>query len=558
MKYKNEGGFITATVFVLLIVLLVFAGAFILFRNQIPYFNQLSVSNLTNNSNTASKKTGLDELRIGLVAGLSYSVANQFYPFYSPDFTGHYILTQYLETLVTIDGNLQIQPLLAQRWANTDDKTWIFYLQPNVKYSNGDSFDANDVKFTIDTLKKYGDQWDNGSNSRYLDTVKEVKIINPLEVQITTNEVDRSLLNNLARVHILSHLSFNPQNKDKAPIGTGPYILTDAKADQYAVLTRNENYWGTKPLVKKVTFQVIEDDDQRVNALLNHQIDLAEYIPGSRINELKQNPDFKVVTQLAQYITFLGFDVNRDKTPYVDTPQNPFKDIRVRKAIYEAIDMNEVNKSSAFNGMAETQSEIVNTNVIGYNPNIKRLPYNLDDAKKLMTEAGYPNGFKITVDVQHPRIGDYISDAVNQLKKINIDATIKIRREGYTSAADRVKFNNGDSSMFGKVWDFEDNEALNTLSALLHTKTANGNFGSDNTGGYSNPEVDKLTEEALAETNEATRISEIQQAIKLASDDIAFIPLNSDLIGFAYSKNIYWQPRLDQELRANEFAGLTQ
>ncbi|MCL4365749.1 ABC transporter substrate-binding protein [Patescibacteria group bacterium] len=548
---KKSTRFNLSLILIILFTLLLTAGA-------IFYSNNFKSNNKDNKNSVAVKKE-LNEVRIGLVAGLENSLETNFYPNTDPNMPESAVITQFLQPMVYFDNNYKIQPLLAQSWQTINPTTWRFNLRQDVKFSNGDQFSAEDVKFTIDTIKENAAKakgktptWD---TIRYVSDIESVKVVSPYVLDITTNTPSWSLLSKLAGVYIISRNTFKITDT-QPPIGTGPYILQTVKKGDPVVLVRNENYWGEKAKVKKVIYQVISDETKRVQALENKEADLIEYVPYDRIDQLKKDPKYNVViAPNLMNVWFVGMDYQRDKSPYVDTPKNPFKDLRVRQAVSYAIDINQLIQNT-YKGFAFVQTQIVSNNIFGFNPDIQRLPFDLQKAKQLLTEAGYPNGFKVNIDAPHPRTAGYAQEVARQLKNIGIDATVKIRRQNETSAEDRAKYKAGDTSMYFTAAYVDGGNAQTTLGTYLHTRTPDQKWGTGNYGFYSNPKVDTLIEKAITEMDDAKRLAGMQEAMKIAIvDDIAYIPLNTDGIGVAFRKGISWAPRPDGRINAYEIAG---
>ncbi len=526
------------TVFLLFLFGVLAAGIFLINR----YLNP--------NQPTASPNPQPEEVSIGLVAGLGDGVETDFYPKIDLDVPGAAITSQYLESLVYFDKDFKLTPLLAESWQNINPNTWRFSLRKGVTFSNGDPFDGEDVKFTIDTINQNAAQW---LTSQYLSSIKQVKVLDPYTIEITTKQPDWTLLSKLTSLYILSDQTFKADDP-APPVGTGPYILQDGKKDTYGVLVRNENYWGEKAKVKKVTYKVIADDTQRLEAFLNRDVNLIEYVPIGRVEDLKNRGQIEVLTGPSLYVWFLGFDVARDQTPYTDTPKNPFKDIRVRQAVYHAIDIDQLVQNT-YQGFADTQTQLATKYLFGFNPAITRLPFDPDKARQLLTEAGYPNGFKVNIDVRHPRIGEYAKEVVRQLKLVGIEATVKVRRANVTSAEDRAKFETGDTSMYMTATSGKDGNVQTDLSIFLHSRTRDNKYGVENLGSYSNPKIDRLVEKSAAELDENKRLGFMQEAMGIAMvDDVSMVPLNTDGQIYALYQGISWIPRPDSQIRAYEIS----
>lgn len=544
-KKPNKYPLILTLISVLLVTLVI----------GISYFKVYSNNKDNKSSPVSDQKKELDEVKIGLIAGLENSLETNFYPNTDPNLPEGGVTAQFLESLVYFDKDYKIQPLLAESWQNVDDKRLRINLRGNVKFSNGDPLTAEDVKFTVETIQNNSAKasgtnfsWD---TVHYVQNINKVEVIDPQTVEITTKWSNWALLYKLAGLYILPHNSFRITDT-QPPIGTGPFILQKVTKDEPVVLLRNENYWGEKAKVKKVVYKVITDDTERVQALKKGEADLIEYLPYDQIEVLKNDPNFKVAIAPSLSIWFVGFDIQREKSLYTDTPKNPFKDIRVRKAVYYAIDINQLIKNT-YKGFAYPETQMVTKYLFGYNPDIKRLPFDPQKAKQLLAQAGFPNGFKVNLDVGHPKSGEFAQEVARQLKEVGIDATVRVRRKNETGAEDRLKYEAGDSSMYFTATYGIDSSAQTDLGLFLHSRTKDQTWGIGNYGFYSNPKVDELIEQSANEPDGNKRLVAMKEAMRLAMfEDIAYVPLNTDGTGYAFGKAIFWTPRPDGRINAYE------
>ncbi len=496
--------------------------------------------------------TGLDKVTI---AALALNSAHR-YP--GPDINTptRAIDTQVFEGLVGLDKNLNLVPLLAKSWDNPDDLTWRFYLRKGVKFQNGDAFTAKDVKFTVDETNKKGFY-----GKRYLSNVAGVKIINDYTVELKTKKPDPVLVNKLSQVWIFNK-NYRQKNGTILSIGTGPYKLESWDKDgKKVVLIRNDNYWGKLPKVKEVVWESFNRDADRLKAVDARKADIAYLVEGKEgIETGLKDKKVKTLVVPDYYVFFVGFDTQRDKTPYVyGVKNNPFKDLRVRKAIYEGINDKAVIQD-ALAGFGKERNEIVTKDIFGYDPNIRRYPYSVSAAKELLKEAGYPNGFKVNLDVGYYDL--YIAKAIaKSLKNIGVIAT-PISRGGQagTVPEDLTKFNNGDSSFYGFFINADVGDAIGALVNFFHTPDATNSsqrhFGVYNLGKYSNPELDNLIDKASVTMNRQERLQYMQEAISMIHKNVVVVPLFSAALGFALNpdKHLLFTPRPDSEIRARSLA----
>ena len=502
----------------------------------------------------------IEVLRIGQVAGGGDGWAKNFYPFASQDSPGDMATNHYLEPLINLDGDLRPYGVLAERWINPEPTVWRFFLVKNATFSSGSKFDADDVIFTINTLKS-ADLMDE-EYKLLAASVSEVRKVDQFTVDLVTEKPDPILLSKSRNIWMLSNEDFDPTDTGHPPVGTGPYIITDAKKDVFVELTRRDDYWAELPKPKKVIFRVIEDNEERAQALLNGELDIADFFDVSQRPEFDANPNFRTAVKGGIYVWYVGLDMNRDKSPYVfdkktgkQLAKNPLKDKRVRQALYYAINVEELIQNT-YQGLAERQDQLVPKEAFGYDPSYTRPSYDLEKAKALLAEAGYPDGFAINLDAYHPYItGNYLPEVVRQWKKIGIKTTAVTRRENPDipgSAEDRARFEHGDTSAYFSSTTVDLGDAIPVFTSQVHTMT--GTYGFDNLN-YSNAEVDPLIEQAETIVNQEERLELMQRIQRMVLDDFAYIPLNTDgLLSFARD-NLIWEPRIDALIFGFDVAG---
>jgi peptide/nickel transport system substrate-binding protein len=288
--------------------------------------------------------------------------------------------------LVEFDKDFRIIPALAVSWNNPDNLTWRFSLRKGVKFHNGNVFTAEDVKYSFDS-----------PSSGFGSVIENISILDNYTVELRTFEPYPGLLSRLAHIGIIFYRGAFDQLEEQKLIGTGAYRVTDYEIDNYTTLERFDEYWGEKPEIKTSVFKILEDDQERLNALLTGAIDIAEYNIDDTIDQILREENITVVKYPPLSTYYIGFDMRENNSYGFPDDMNPTADVRVRKAIYHAINITPLIQGP-FHGYAQPESQIINPFVFGYNPRIERLAYNVTAAKQLLAEAGYDQGFDIVMD----------------------------------------------------------------------------------------------------------------------------------------------------------------
>ena len=462
------------------------------------------------------------------------------------------------ETLVTRGKELKVEPCLAVSWSAVNPTTMRFKLRPNVKFHEGEPFTADDVVFTIHRALE-----DTSNFKPYLAGVKEAKKVDDLTVDIVTEGPAPVLVGQLTEVRIMSkswstaHNVTKPQdykNKEETfasrnANGTGEFILKSREADVKTVVVRNPNWWG-KPEsnVDEIVYTPIKSDGTRMAALLSGEIDFVLDPPPQDIPRLKEDPKIKVLEGMENRTIFLGMDQWRDELLYSGVKgKNPFKDKRVREAFQLAIDLAAI-KTQVMRGLS------VPTAVM-YAPQVDGYPRQLDHvkapdrarAKKLLVEAGYPQGFEVTLDCPNNR---YVNDekicvaVAAMLAQIDV----KVRVNAMPRAQYFPKIQNFDTSFYMLGWGVPTFDSQYALQALVRTvvpKTADGDY---NLGKYSNPRVDEAVDKLKTEVDPARRAALALEASRIHQDDVGHIPLHFQVIPWAMRSNVSAIHRADNKL----------
>src|SRR6267142_1276300 len=335
---------------------------------------------------------------------------------------------QMYETLVNRGKNLEIVPVLATEWKQVDPLTWRFTLRQGVKFHDGTPFTADDVLFSVQRASQGTSQI-----RVYAQALGKPVKIDDHTVEFKLTEPNPILLEHATLVQVMSKqwcvkhrvekpLDFSAREESYASThanGTGPYVLKSREPDVKTVLVRNPNWWG-KPEgnVTEVTYLSIKSDATRVSALIAGNIDLILDPPPQDVPRLKKQAGIRVIEGTENRIIFFGFDQSRDQLLYSDVKgKNPFKDRRVREAIYRAIDIEALRRVTMRGQAAPTGG--ITPSILASNPEVeKRLPHDPALAKKLLAEAGYPNGFGFTLDCPNNR---YINDELIDAQRVESD-----------------------------------------------------------------------------------------------------------------------------------------
>ena len=460
------------------------------------------------------------------------------------------VLSQVYESLVMRDRNFKLTPALALSWRQPDAKTWRFKLRPNVKFHGGEAFTADDVVFSIERALSPLSQLKSSVQG-----VASATAIDGLTVDLIMKVPNPVLLNHLFNFRIMSkewavkNKSTMPQNyKDREDTyasrvanGTGPFRVTSRQPDIKTVLVANENWWNKnsdeKGNLTQVDLLPVKSNATRAAALLSGEVDFVLDPPPQDIARLKQNPNVKVLEGREARVQYLAFDLSRDQLLYSDVKgKNPLKDVRVRQAISHAIDI-EAIREKVMRGLSVPIGTMVTKEVRGYSKDAdRRLAFDRGKAKALLVDAGYPNGFAITLDCGNIQPAADICQAIPpMLAQIGIQVTPNI----VPQATYFPKLQKFDTSMYLLSWGTPTFDSLYTLQAVLHSNggDASGN-GDSNYGRYANPKLDQLIDQIAIESDLKKRDGLIRAALLINTAELPVIPLHQPLVPWAMRKNV--------------------
>ena len=463
------------------------------------------------------------------------------------------------EPLVRRNAKLQLEPALAVEWKQIAPTTWRFKLRPGVKWQDGTPFTADDVIFSYQRASGPGSNVGGDFIS-----VKEMKKVDDLTVDIETKIVDPIFVDQITAWGIMSKAWAHAHNAEQTAdltkqgenfatrnaMGTGPYMLKSREPDVKTVLVSNPNWWDKpKGNVTEAIFNRIANDSTRVAALLSGEVDYIYTVPPQDVERIRRTDGMKIAQTAELRTIFLGFDTARDQLLESNVKgKNPFKDVRVRQAFNYAIDEAAIARS-VMQGMAHPTALIVGPGVNGYNPKLDvRVKSDPEKAKKLLAEAGYPNGFETGMDCPTDR---YVNDAricqavAAMLAKVNVKVNLLAQtRLKYFAKILGPGYN---TSFYMLGWTPSTYDADNAFVNLLHTRDLPSHKGEINVDGWSNAKFDQLTDAIAVETDKAKRYQMIDQANELLKEQVPLIPLHQQVVVWAMRKNIDVTPMADNE-----------
>ena len=462
-------------------------------------------------------------------------------------------LANIYEPLVTRDKSLALAPALAERWTLVSPTVWRFGLRRGVLFHDGASFDADDVLFSLARARGEGSDLRTQTAS-----IREVRKLDDHTVEIETVSPTPILPELLTNVFMMDR-QWAEANKAERPVdrrkglenpatfranGTGPYRLRERQPGVRTVLQRDVRWWGgDEGNISDVIFTPIGNDATRIAALLSGEIDLIDPVPLQDVPRLRASRDLKVVQGPESRIIFLGFDQRRDELLFSSVKGvNPFKDKRVRQALYQAIDIDTIVRT-VMRGAATPAALMVSEGIRGYDKRDDvRLAYDPAASRRLLAEAGYAEGFSVRLSCPNDR---YVNDSeicqavAAQLARVGI----KVNVQAESKATYFPKALRREVSFFMAGWSPAAYDAHNALFSLV--ATPEGKRGAWNMGAYSNARIDELTGAIQSEVDSARRDAMIREALTIHRDDVGHLPLHQQTLAWGMRRNVDAHQRAD-------------
>ena len=449
------------------------------------------------------------------------------------------------------------EPQLATSWRELSPTQVRFNLRPGVKFSDGTPFSADDVVFSIARAMAKTSNY-----AVYTQGIDRVVKVNDSTVDFIMKGPNPVLLNQLTELRIMSK-AWAEKNKSVEPkdirtkdetfshrnaMGTGQYMVKEWQPDQKLVLVKNPNYWGKNDSnVTEIIYTPIKSEATRVAALLSGEVDFILDPSPQDLGRLRSNPNLKVIDGVENRTIFFGMDQFRDELPGSNIKgKNPLKDVKVRKALYQAIDINSIQRVT-MRGLSQPTGALVAPQVAGWTEGVhQRFPFDPEASKKLLTEAGYPQGFEVDFACPNNR---YINDeeicqAVTAMwAKVGIRAKLRtLPLVTYFPMIQRYE-----ASIYMLGWGVPTFDALYSLQSLTRS-VGTGGDGNYNVGRYSNPRMDYVVDRIKTETDLPVRNRLLTEGLQLSNDTVSHIPLHNQIIPWALKKNVDVVHRADNRL----------
>ncbi len=473
-------------------------------------------------------------------------------------FTNAFLANIY-ESLVRMNEKIEIEPALATSWERVSPTVWRVHLRRGVKFHDGSDFDADDVVFTWQRINTPGALAKGNVNA-----VKDVRAVDPYTVEFETHAPFPILLNAIVNFFVLdrgwaekngAQVATNLQAQQenfaaRHANGTGPFRLVSRAPDQETALEAFAGWWD-KPAhnLTRVSYQPIRSAATRTAGLISGQLDAVVELPLQDIPRVEASPGLQVVQGPELRTIYLGFDHARDELIYSDVKgKNPFKDIRVRRAVYQAIDIETIRRN-VMRGQSWPAGMMASPFLNGApsDLNTRILPYDPEAAKKLLAEAGYPNGFSVGLACPNDRYvyDERICQAVSgMLARVGIRITPQFETLNVWSR----RINTLDVSFFmlGHA-GLPLADTFSTLNEVIHTRGER--TGGLNVGRYSNPRIDALVARIAQAGDETERRAMIREALAIEREDIGHVPLHQQPIVWASKKGIDLHQGPDNQMR---------
>jgi peptide/nickel transport system substrate-binding protein len=492
-----------------------------------------------------------NELRIGLAADVT-SMDPHFLNL-QPNVN---ISWHVFDALTHVDENARLIPGLALSWRAIDSLTWEFRLRPGVRFHDGSPLTAEDVVFSIERTLVVP----NGQFGPFTRRIVEKKIVDAHTLRLKTAAPYAMVPYDLNSVFIVSKKAAEgaaPEDFDsgKAMIGTGPFRFVRFARGDRVELTRNDAYWGEKASWEKVVFRIVPADPARLAGLLSGELDAIEQVPTADLPRLRHDGAFRTEEKVSWRTIFFFLEQARERVPGVTDKsgrpldRNPFRDARVREALSKAINRSAIAER-LMDGAALPASNLVSPPVFGYAADLRPEPYDPEGAKRLLAQAGYADGFGMTVSAPNNRYvnDDQIAQAVAVMLA---HVGVRARVETMPINAYLAKGRKGEFAFAMLGWgSFSGDLALRSLVATPDPKRG---FGAFNWSHYSNPKVDALLERAFGTMDEASREAIAREAMRVAMRDRAVLPLHYQITTWAMKSSLAYTPRTDEFTFAHRF-----
>ncbi|RAI57581.1 ABC transporter substrate-binding protein [Roseicella frigidaeris] len=480
------------------------------------------------------------------------------------DLSPNHALTWHVfDRLVHPDADQRPAPGLAESWKRLDDRTWEFRLRRGVTFHDGTPFTADDVVFTFERAPNVPNS--PTSLGQYIRPVQRLEVVDPYTIRLHTAEPIPLIPQMMMSFSVIGRkqgegMSTADYNSGKAAIGTGPYKLASFALGDRAVFTRNPAWWGPRQAWERVTYRMITNDSARVAALQSGDVDAIDAVPTRDVARLQKDPKLAVASRPGLRLIYLYVDASRPQTPHVTDkagnplPANPLRDVRVRRALSMAINREGIRRQ-IMEGFSLPTGQAQPEGAMGYDPSIPVPAYDPEGARRLLAEAGYPEGFAITLHGPNDRYvnDDAIAQAIAQMwTRIGVRTAVQTSPASVFFTAGGVR---DEHSVALTGWSTSTGEPDTHLSLMLATPDPPRGRGTrPRPSHYSNPELDRMIDRALTVMDTEAREKAYWDVIRIGYvRDLGVIPIHHQVNIWAMRKGIAYQAPLSELTRAMEF-----
>jgi peptide/nickel transport system substrate-binding protein len=459
------------------------------------------------------------------------------------------VIDHVFETLVGLDAREAVRPALAESWRTLDPLNWEFKLRKGVVWHDGSPFSVDDV---IASLNRAALRPDSATSfGVFTRRIESVGRVNAHTLRVRTRHPHALLLNDLAAIRIVPARSADPASTAALRIGTGPYRVAEFVAGERTLLERNEAHWDTQPAWQRLRLRFMPSAQARAFAFLAGEVHLIEDMPSADLARLAKEPRAQIVSAVTNRLIYLHLDSARERSPFITAKNgkplraNPLRDARVRRALSLAIDRRSL-VDRVFAGRAEPASQLLPAGRAGTSPRIASPQADVDEARRLLAEAGYPDGFAITL---HTPMNRYRKDMQTAHAVAGMLARVGVRARVEALAADTFfkRLDALDYSFYLAGWSTQTGEASSPLRALVGSHDARSGMGQANRGRFSDTGVDDLIRKAMLTLDETQRNALLASATDRAlGEQQALIPLHHETSNWVVRKGFEYGGRSDQ------------
>ncbi len=470
------------------------------------------------------------------------------------------------DNLLETDDRARLVAGLAESWRPVGEDTWEFTLRRGVRFHNGSDFTAEDVAFTFERIPTVLNS--PGSFRTYTQGVRAVEVVDSHTLRFRTNGPAPLVPTDLAQVPMLNRQTHQGAttedfNSGRVAIGTGPFRMVSHRPGDRIELQRNDAYWGQRAAWQVVDYRMITNDTSRSAALLAGDVDFIDQVPTTDTERLRRDARIVISEIDSMRFVYFAMDHMRDgPSPFITDndgrplPRNPMKDVRVRRALSLAIDRAAI-VARIMEGAATATTQVMPPGAFGFVPDLPVPAADPEQARRLLAEAGYPNGFRITLHGPNDRYPNdaRIAQAVGQMwTRIGVRTQVEVAPFAtFVARASRQEF-----SAFLVSWGSSTGEPMAGLRSVAATFDRARGTGAVNRGRYSNPAFDAMLERAGQELDDRRRETLLQQATRIVIEDAGIIPTHLQKNVWAMRQGFAHTPRVDERTRAQDVRQATR